>query len=281
MKTIIILLLLCIFSEAEQQSWAEFRKEFEKDSWNERWQKIANKAPELETEQRVEFLSKVLVTDWEDVGSEHWDTYNRVRTILLETEGHAKFYGDKMKANPRSGDRRYWFQYLKNMPSPETVAVLGELLADDSERPVLAEDGSNADWYLRMRRQTTPNCDRAISALLHLLDNPPVPAISLTYNHNEDTLKAWRLWYENVKAGRQTFRFKGDPVEYTLRGPSKRGAVEPNTSRRGKRNVPEAGQDEIDSPGDSRFSGPIIGAVLAGLFLVAGFFVYRRKQAEG
>ena len=54
-------------------------------------------------------------------------------------------------------------------------------------------------------------------SLQDLLEDPP--ATARRAHEARANLRIWREWYEEVKAGRRTFRFKGDPQEYTLDGP--------------------------------------------------------------
>lgn len=166
------------------------------------------------------------------------------------------------------------FEYFRNLPSPETVGVLGELLADEYPRPKLADDESNVQEVLA----AYPNCDKAVWVLHQLLQNPPTEKGK--YNFPTD-LEIWRLWYERVKAGRQTFRFVGDTTHYTLRGPSVRGAIEPG-QRDAKRNP-------SSSPTNGAVADPPSAAtkylpyLLGGIFLLAGFIIFylrgRRQHA--
>lgn len=239
----------------------------------ERWTTLANEADQMPVDQRIDYLSRMLITDEGDVGDHMIEVYKRVQEILISTPGHAEYFGRKIAKTPRNSDRNYWYQYLANMPSPETVRVLGELLADDSERPELADDDSNLEAYM----MAMPNSDRAVEALTKLLDNPP-PNGFPDYIFSRD-LETWRNWYEDVKSGRQTFRFKGDPVHYDLREPSKRSEVLPNTSRSGKRadTSDETGASQSPERQTSRFLLYLLGF----LFVAAGLACYfKRRKAN-
>ena len=44
--------------------------------------------------------------------------------------------------------------------------------------------------------------------------------LPLTMENVADAQAAWQLWYEQIKSGKRTFRFEGDPTEYDLKGPA-------------------------------------------------------------
>ncbi|QTN33681.1 hypothetical protein HZ994_15640 [Akkermansiaceae bacterium] len=189
--------------------------------------------------------------------------------MLLETPGHATYYLDRWKENPHHPETRFMFQYFRNLPSPETIGVLGELLADESPRPKLADDASNVEAVMT----AYPNCDKAVEVLSVLLENPPTEKGH--YNFPTD-LVIWQQWYERVKSGRETFRLVGDPVDYTLRGPSKRGAVTPGP-RDGKRNAGTGAEAPSPDKAQAENSG-YLPYLIGGLFLLAGVFIYLRTR---
>jgi hypothetical protein len=239
-----------------------------------RWESFISESDTLPREEAILKLSQGLLKT--TIGSvyvvpERIVVREKLQMKLLAIPGHADYWGDKIKAYPRSTDRTYWYQYLQNLPSPETVGVLGGLLSDESERPPMAEDLSNLDQIAWVQ----PNCDRAARALTVLLAKPPNNG--KTYEWNRD-LETWRLWWERVKAGNQTFRFAGDDTEYDLRGPVKRGGSE-DRSRGAKR--PTLGSEKDTQtkrvpPLDRAFP-----YLICGLFLLAGLFFYLRgKRSE-
>ena len=272
MRTIFITLALAGLLHGADKPWHAVLDEAG-STWQERWDNMIPKAAEMSPDERVEFFSHILVTDAADVKESHRETYKRVQDILLNTPGHAKYFGNQLKKYPEHTSREMYFQYMENLPSVETVGVLGELLMDDRSRPELAEDESNLEEYAF----AYPNCDFAAQKLQKMLANPPVPKDSY-YNFIRD-LPTWREWFEDVKAGRQTFRFVGDPVDYTLRGPSKRGAVEPGPRNR-KRNyeTPSHGESAEPQapPAKPRFLAYLIGVA----FVLAGYLIYRRGKRK-
>src|SRR5690606_32469391 len=93
---------------------------------------------------------------------------------------------------------------MGKVPDLGIVRELGELL-DDMEWTVdpIKHLHSGADWSL-----TSPNGILAAQALAKLIESPPTQ--KSPGNYIESDVEDWRLWYARVKAGNQTFRFKGD-----------------------------------------------------------------------
>lgn len=143
--------------------------------------------------------------------------YNRARSLLLSIPDHAKWFGDEIKRMIDNdvngtgltiqGQKSWHFETLSQLPSPETVAVLGELLFD--ERDPWKNIPTDATWY--------PGCHFSVLTLHKLgLENPPVNS---TYADPRNDLRTWQLWFEQVRAGTRTFSFKGDKTVYSLSGP--------------------------------------------------------------
>lgn len=155
---------------------------------------------------------------------------SRIQKLLLAIPGHAEYYRDRIlkareeyDAKPLSALKEYnidreqeWgFETLAQLPSPETVRVLGEFLSDDRGlthgpiRPKRTENGRSAEYA---------NSSMSLTALNSLpIVNKPVAAKYPSFPGDRDT---YRLWYEQIKAGTRTFRFEGDPTEYDLDGPA-------------------------------------------------------------
>ncbi len=115
------------------------------------------------------------------------------------------------------------FEILGLVPGPESVKILGEYLSDETGRVPPSPPGSKDD---RMARQQdanfTPNSFYALMAIADLpLVAPPVARRKGNATIYDSDIDAWRLWYEQVKSGKRTFRFEGDPREYNLDGPTK------------------------------------------------------------
>lgn len=176
--------------------------------------------------------------------------FHAAQSALLAIPGHADYFKKAIKdlqfklesalkdekwnyVNDYS--RLQWdsFQTLGLLPSVETVKVLGDFLYDESGGLNL-KDGDPMPTEGEIMSQQKKNCRLASSALFQLIDNPPMKA------EKGDAVEVWRLWYEQVKAGNRTFRFKGDPTEYDLEGPApkeKLKRVDRDRKRDGERAV--------------------------------------------
>ncbi len=130
---------------------------------------------------------------------------------------------------------------------------------------------SGADWT-----QTPPNGMLAAQALANLIESPPLQKDPEGYF--ESDVHPWQLWYEQVKAGTRTFRFKGDPQEYSLAGPVDQ-AREPATTRPAKPPVPAETGIAAEEPAGSGFSWPILLAALA--VCGAGVWLVLRGRQPG
>lgn len=272
MKHFVIYLLMGTVLGSASNEWTAKWENME-GTHVERWEKLADEASSMPPDQRIGILSRILISDQKELGDHMIEIYKRIQVILLETEGHAQYYGDRIKENPRHPDRNRWLGYLKNLPSPETVRVLGEMLSDERGRPEPEiEELDSETWML-----SPPVCHLAIKTLQGMLENPPVPAAD-DFREWRGDLETWRVWYERVKAGRHTFRFVGDPTHYTLRGPSKRGAIEPGP-RDAKRNPsPSPTNGAVADPPSA--ATKYVPYLLGGIFLLAGFIFYLRGRGQ-
>jgi hypothetical protein len=143
---------------------------------------------------------------------------------LLSIPGHSEFYEKRIRgywnqamADHESGadtgslaayfsETRFDFPVLRHLPSPETVRVLGDMVLETGI--IKSDPGVFPDLHL---------ASQALQELHHLpLASKPVTAGYVT---TEMDLETYRLWYSQIKAGSRTFRFVGDPQEYTLAGP--------------------------------------------------------------
>ncbi|MEP2777094.1 MAG: hypothetical protein ABJQ29_12945 [Luteolibacter sp.] len=292
MRVFLYIFLLASSSSAWEYSERELA---EQRATVESWEKLATQAtPEEGIEEFIEKLGKALMKtepSTRNIRPGREKVHILLRDKLLSIPGHAEYYRDKINSSRLAmeearaansptlygpaltvmvREQAWGFKTLEYLPSPETVRVLGEFLSDDR--------GAEIPIEVRIDTWETPNNTLAMKAISRLgIANPPTPPIRVSEDMDRK-LEAWQQWYAEVKSGRRTFRFIGDPVDYDLRGSSKRGAVEPNTSRSGKRTNAEAGQTEIQPYAERKFPGLVIGYVMGGLFLVAGFFVYLKKR---
>ena len=121
----------------------------------------------------------------------------------------------------RWADAKSSFVVMKYLPCVETVKVLGEFLADERGRMIVP---SNASYEEKVEVvDNLPASDYA----MFTFDGMPIvakpykrPGSTIPEREMPAALDAWRVWYEQVKAGNRTFRFEGDPTEWDLNGPA-------------------------------------------------------------
>jgi hypothetical protein len=150
---------------------------------------------------------------------ERWNqSFEAVRNHMLNTPNHAKFFAEEVRSKQAEvahipikpvGERitydqlryRYLVNTLSQLPSPETIQVLGEFLHDDKDWP----EGPVLGTY-------SANNGHALYSLKRIgLSNPPE---NHPYNDSPSCLKQWQEWFEELKAGKRTFSFVGQNVEY-------------------------------------------------------------------
>ena len=157
---------------------------------------------------------------------------------------------------------------LAQLPSPQVVGLLGELLYD--ERDPWKDEPS-------IDRRPRPNSLLATQTLNRIgLEGVQIIELKTTRD-DEAALHQWKLWYEQVKAGTRTFRFKGEPQEYSLAGP----VSEPREQKGGHR-VAEAKDDQVfPTEAEDKKASSLAGwlpAIAGVLLAMAAWAVARRKS---
>jgi hypothetical protein len=147
------------------------------------------------------------------------------------------------------------------------VRVLGEFLYDD-ELP-----GFDTELEAAVNGGTRSNCIFAIRALGRLVEKPPVQGDPDKYTR--DDVRAWQLWFEQVKAGNRTFRLKGDPQEYGLAGPVREAAPPLNLGP--GHSQPASDQSSASDQRDSRI--PFVGIAAAVALLSLALWTVARRNA--
>jgi hypothetical protein len=152
---------------------------------------------------------------------------NGARDELCKIPGHARYIAEEIKREQEevkdygtnSGPRvtydrqRAWrFETLRYLPSPEAILVLGEFLSDDLDTPQpLVSEGS--DWGENARANSFFS-SKTISEIG--LRDPPASRDSFDIQP-EKHLATTREWWDEVKAGKRAFSFKGQNVEYRFK----------------------------------------------------------------
>jgi hypothetical protein len=170
-------------------------------------------------------------------------------------------------------ERMYGLETLKHLPSPETVRVLGDFLSDLSATPVL----------LHQHMKEAPMAVYALGALAKL----PIankPADTKQDYESERDLPKWQQWYEEIKSGKRTFRFEGDPTEYDLNGPAPKEKLErialhqrmesDRAERHGRKDAPNGDAKETRDEEPTTRKSIDSNMIVAGLALLAAAVWY-------
>lgn len=233
MKTQVLLLFASVeFLFGDASAWTDEDRRIEVEQvalWNKKLAEVASDAPYVKFSElwlglrnmghRVSFSGHSPEVD---------DIYEKLQSEFLSLPGHAEYFGKRIReaceplkgANGRAGisdaqnEMMYSFATLKNLPSPETVKVLGEMLSET--------------WRMKRPPPTpgdytyTPE-SLALSAVgsalmqLPLRYPPKVPGVMAGEDSEVVMVQPWQNWYAEVKSGKRTFSFKGQKVEYRFK----------------------------------------------------------------
>ncbi len=251
----------------------------------ERWRLFAEEAKAEPSESLIselgQGLRKTSRADIYVVGDRE-SVRRELQAALIAIPGHAEYYEKNIKAaqlrfeeaetnlekspvaTQLNNELMYGFATLGNVPSPETVRVLGDFLGD------MRGVDENGEWipggHYDGFRGTGPPCTYAAGALmkLPLKSKPTHDKRTATF----EDVRPWQLWYEQVKAGNRTFSFEGDPQVYSLAGPvtAERSPAGQRPERRREAVVhePGAGAGGVDWRVISGTVGLV--AIVAGIF---------------
>jgi hypothetical protein len=153
--------------------------------------------------------------------------FQKIQDELLSIPGHARYFFNELKreqieveqfptnTGPRVSydfHRGLYFLTMRHLPSPETIAVLGEFLSDDKDAPGPLDQTKSYDYDI-----PPANSEYSATTISHIGLREP-PASKDSYDADPEThLAKTRAWWEEVKAGKRTFSFKGQAVEYRFK----------------------------------------------------------------
>ena len=205
------------------------------------------------------------------------ETYKAVQQALMSIPDHAEYFGRKIRSDEAlfasgrghevQGGALWDFETLGQLPSPETVKVLGSFLDDEKNRIDTLAPGADV--------APIPANSLLSARALHSLKivSPPLQNRPAGY----EDVEPWRLWFAQLQAGTRTFRFKGDPQEYSLTGPVS-GTRDPRIENRAPRSN-EVRPPSLE-PENKSANLPIWPLPIAGILLVlASWFAMKRKPA--
>lgn len=131
-----------------------------------------------------------------------------IATNRVMNDDMRSVYGNK----PKNGEADYREHYeniqrevfmaLQEMPSAEAIRVLGEFLSDDRGGQEYEQAPASEPIIVWGPHR---NCDMAVIALFKLIENAPPGEKGHQPFVN---VNAWQRWYQQVKEGRRTVRFK-------------------------------------------------------------------------
>lgn len=257
---------------------------------------IVEAAP-LPSEQSIPLLGYVLkrLGGWQRPDT--LAVYHEAQSKLLSIPGHATYFRDKLKAaqaEVKAGSMTLgtWdnlridsFQTLKHLPSEETVSVLMEFVNDhfadlNSKNPEDYESLSSRDpHYLG-----SFTVQGVAATTLEALGIQPPPYKDPAKLRYEENLELWNQWWDQVKAGKRKYRFKGSTVDHPVNAP-------PGTAREVRRpeRHPEPPLKEKTSqnpvpeqPRSEREKGPqwsLFVAIAVALAAVMLYFIKRKGRA--
>jgi hypothetical protein len=278
------------------------------------WREDILNCDELPVNERIELLGSALrkISQFSRFQvSERIEIYDMARTKMASIPGHAKYFTDKIEEAYESNAERVrtfegqpeWKAALEKAKQTGEVSegifnLVGGMWGDYGEirsenlgmlgHIPSAESVRALGHYLRERDEPdikihSPDTGRpAAESLTGLITDGPMQTWMASY---EDVPK-WQKWFDEVKAGKRTFRFVGSNVEYTLDGPAdartleriknKVAGVQRSAAKREHATKPGA-QAATNSKGPALYAGLIAATLLCLSVLV---FFYKRWNQQ-
>lgn len=145
---------------------------------------------------------------------ERWQTHEKAKAAILALPGHADFFRSEFKRikaefRDKGDDNRYdqerviLFETMRQLPSPQIVPVLVELLDDNEDEPPPPRPYQDYADY-------SANNKMAAATLGKLIDEP---------FYDQAGAEAWKQWFAQLKEGGRGFRLKGSDVVHYLASP--------------------------------------------------------------
>jgi hypothetical protein len=233
MKTTVLVILVTLAPLfASPVEWTEELRKIEAQQVK-LWQDTLEVARDQTPHDKLESLSRGLRNmgyrraNYDGHSVEVDRVFEEIQFTMLSIPGHARYFADQIKleqkkftndptiTRPRVAYNRMrgWnFLTMRHLPSPETIAVLGDFLADDKDQPGPRDPSKSYDYDI-----PPANSVHSAETINKIgLRNPPIKAEANAV-HPDDLLVATRAWWEEVKSGKRTFSFKGQPVEYRFK----------------------------------------------------------------
>lgn len=196
------------------------------------WLELISKAPARPTSEAIAQLGQALVKlSMNNIFQvpERIEVFDTARTTLLSIPGHARFFANRVvEARKSSTDFVADGEYhkvcenlretLRQLPSPETVQVLGGMLKSDEDVPTREQiihlrtanfKGADLKWFCPSELAATTLLELGIRGF------PRGTGIKKAFLRTD--LPLMREWWEEVESGKRTFFFVGQDVEYRFK----------------------------------------------------------------
>lgn len=210
------------------------------------------------TAESVRKLRSVLPTDWEKQPPDS-EISKSVAKALFELAPWRR-YSEVCSKN---------LGMLGHIPSTESVRALGRYLRNRDETGLVVQ--SPGTWNL------------AAESLTELISDGPMHV----WMASAEDVPKWQQWFDEVKAGKRTFRFVGSDMDYTLDGPATKERLEKiakdrkrtENHRKGKNGATEKGGSSSD--GMTITSGiPLVALIASGFAVLASAVWYLRRARK-
>lgn len=290
------LLFIPVRAEEESQDWHDFWDEAG-STWYDKWDKTLKSLDRFSKSERIEILASASKIRNLDQTPQQDEIAKRAQKTLMDIPGHARYFTNllEQKKQDMLANKVSYHEYtlaqealsvLAYLPSPETVTELGKLISDPIGRDGKLLGGGDVwegDGWFPVNCQIALRCFDALP-----IENGPKLTNDDFGAENFSGVDKWKDWWEEVKAGKRTYRFKGSPIEYGPDGPVSTKELEGRQHDRQRDNV-SAGtsgskKQEENTPAnlDSRWRWAAwLGTAMASILLLIAASKVFRKPSRG
>lgn len=306
MKIIIIVVFAVLSIDVRSQDW-HAKWDSAGKTWNEKWTNTLDSLSSFSPSERMDILGSAVRIRSDTSNSERNGIFERAKSTLLSIPGHAEYFGKKIREayEPLKGPdvgavhgvqeaMMYGFGTLRNLPSPETVKVLGDMLSDTWR---MKPPSSQLQFdHTHVPGSLAHSAVASALVYLPLRDPPEIPPLMAWDDPEVVRVHPWQNWYTEVKSGKRTFSFKGQNVEYRFKPDGTWETIAmanpPDDGPKPEPSKPEATRPEKSPPPSPTAPAPpasapaaspsiygwIIGGVI--LFLAAVAALLKRRHAS-
>ena len=219
------------------------------------------------------------------------DLLEEALIALTSFNGYADYYREKLNAlrseyaktgvlnGTAYSNAQLGISRMRYVQTPEIVASLGAMVNDPEGRngktlrgdSVTVPDGDFS---------ATVNCEVAADALFLIgIEKPPARG-PLLYATKWQQIDAWKDWWNEIAAGKRTYRFIGSPVEYGPDGPV--SAKEISRREHDRQSSPRTGnvgtQEVTSTPESPGIGSKVVAGVAIVLLAAGGWFAFGKRK---